>query len=151
MKLNIIEEKYVVTWKYSKWLFLSSFFFIIPSIYALNNKLYIYSILLLNTSLISANYWKRATYSWRRNLDLIFSKIGFCILLINYVIYVKYIIYIITGYLGIIILLYCYYLSNKLFELKNNNWYKYHIIFHFIIMYEQLIILDSILTFSKIN
>lgn len=35
-------------------------FFTIPSIYAFINNLYSYSILLLFTSLISANYWRKA-------------------------------------------------------------------------------------------
>lgn len=125
-------------------------FFTIPSIYAFINNLYSYSILLLFTSLISANYWRKATYSWRRNMDLVFSKISFVIFFSNGVVYVKSVKYVITGYSGIIILLYCYYLSGKLLQLKNNNWYKYHMIFHLIMTYEQIIILDSIL-YNSLN
>lgn len=141
---NKIEEKYIAVWEQSKWLVLSSYFFIIPAVYAYINKLYYYSILLTCTSLISANYWRKATYSWRRNTDLIFAKISFTVFVTNGIIYVRQIHYIITGYSGLCILLYCYYLSGKLLEVKNNNWYKYHMLFHLIMMYEQLIILDSI-------
>jgi hypothetical protein len=77
-------------------------------------------------------------------MDLIFSKISFVIFVSNGIIYVKSICYLITGYTGLLILLYCYYLSTKLFILKNNNWYKYHMLFHFIMVYEQIIIIDSI-------
>ena len=135
---------YIAQWEQSRWLVLSSFFFTIPSIYAFINNLYSYSILLLFTSLVSANYWRKATFSWRRNMDLVFSKLSFVIFFSDGVVYVNSVNYVITGYIGIILLLYCYYLSGKLFKLKNNNWYKYHMIFHLIIAYEQLIILDSI-------
>jgi hypothetical protein len=137
-------EHYIALWKHSKWLVLSSFFFMIPSIYAFYYQLYYYSILLLFTSIISANYWKKATYSWRRNLDLFFSKISFITFAYNGIIYVRYIPYVITGYPLLIILIYCFYTSGKLSEKKKNNWYIYHFFFHIIMAYEQFIILDSI-------
>lgn len=138
-------ELYIAEWNESKWLVVSSFFFTVPATYAFINNLYSYSSLLFLTSLISANYWREATYSWRRDLDLIFSKISFVVFVSNGVLYVTSITYNITGYIGLCILLYCYYLSDKLLKLKNNNWYKYHMMFHLIMMYEQLIILDSII------
>jgi hypothetical protein len=77
-------------------------------------------------------------------MDLVFSKLSFIIYLPNGIIYVSYTPYLITGYLGLIILLYSFYLSGKLYKLQNNNWYKYHMLFHFMVMYEQLIVLMSI-------
>jgi len=138
------EDIYIAKWEDTRWLVLSSFFFTVPSIYAFIINMYSYSLLLLCTSLISANYWRKATYSWRRDLDIIFAKISFVVFFSNGVYYVKSVGYVITGYSGIIILLYCYYLSGKLFKLKNNNWYKYHLMFHLILAYEQTIIIDSI-------
>jgi len=138
------EDIYIAKWEDTRLLVLSSFFFTVPSIYAFIINLYSYSFLLLCTSLISANYWRKATYSWRRDMDIIFAKISFVVFFSNGVYYVKSVSYVITGYSGIIVLLYCYYLSGKLFKLKNNNWYKYHLMFHLIMAYEQLIIIDSI-------
>ena len=138
------EDIYIAKWEDTRWLVLSSFFFTVPSIYAFIINMYSYSLLLLCTSLISANYWRKATYSWRRDLDIIFAKISFVVFFSNGVYYVKSVDYVITGYSGIIVLLYCYYLSGKLFKLKNNNWYKYHLMFHLILAYEQTIIIDSI-------
>ena len=143
------DEKYIAHWGHTKWLVLSSFFFMIPATYAYMNKLYPYSALLFCTSLISANYWRKATYSWRRNLDLIFAKVSFIVFLSNGILYVRKLHYVIPGYTGILLLLYCYYSSGKLLELKNNNWYKYHIAFHFFIMYEQIIIIDNMLKTTK--
>ena len=77
-------------------------------------------------------------------MDLIFAKFSFIIFVSNGIFYVKTLHYIILGYSGLIILIYFYYLSGKLLELKKNNWYKYHFLFYFIMMCEQLIIIDSI-------
>ena len=62
--MNPTNEKYIATWEHSKWLVASSFFFMIPAGYACMNQLYFYCVLLGFTSLISANYWRKATYSW---------------------------------------------------------------------------------------
>ena len=141
---NGLNEIFIASWDHSKWLTLSSFCFMFPAFYAYNKHMYFYSTLLLLTSLVSANYWRKATYSWRRNLDLVFAKISFIIFVSNGIMYVRKIRYIITGYTGLLVLLYCYYLSGKLLETKNDHWYKYHILFHIIMMYEQFIILNSI-------
>jgi len=78
-------------------------------------------------------------------MDLIFAKISFFVFLSNRIVYVRKLYYVIPGCSGLLVFLYCYYLSGKLLELKNNNWYKYHLFFHFIITYEQMIIIASIL------
>jgi len=139
-------ENYIATWEQSKWLVLSSFSFMIPSIYAYLNKLYFYSILLSCTSVISANFWRKATAnSWRRYIDLGFSKLSFLVFLSDGIIYVRKIEYVLTGYSGLVVLVYCYLLAGKLWKEKENNWYFYHALFHFIVMYEQIIILDSMI------
>ena len=149
--MNTNNDIYIAHWEHTKWLVLSSFFFIIPATYAFINNLYAHFILLLFTSLISANYWRKATYSWRRNMDLIFAKISFFVFLSQGVFYVRTIHYIIPGYTGLLLLLYCYRLSGLLLQLKNDNWYKYHFIFHFIMTYEQMIIIVSILNNRRLK
>lgn len=123
-----------------------SFSFIIPATYAFLCQLYFHSVLLVLASIISAVYWIKPTYSWRRQLDLIFAKISFVVFVYNGIIYVKTPFYMITGYSGLIVLIYCFYLSNKLANNNNKDWYKFHLLFHFIMMYEQIIILHSILS-----
>ena len=78
-------------------------------------------------------------------MDLVFAKISFIVFLLQGVFYVRTTYYIISGYTSLVVLLYCYYLSEKLLELNNNNWYKYHFVFHLIMTYGQIIIIDSIL------
>lgn len=142
---------YIAHYEDTKWLVLSSFFFIIPATYAFINNLYAHFILLFFTSFISANYWRKPTYSWRRNMDLIFAKISFIVFASNGFFYVRTFHYLIPGYTCLLVLLYCYHSSIKLFKLKNNNWYKYHFIFHFIITCEQMIILDSIINTRRLK
>lgn len=149
MSVKINDDKYIAPWIHTKWLVLSSFLFIIPAIYAYVNKLYFYCVFLFFTSVISANYWRKATYSWRRNLDLVFAKITFIVFVSNGVFYIRKIYYVIPWYTGLVVLIYCYYLSGKHFELKKDDWFKYHFAFHFIMTYELIIIFDSILL--KIN
>jgi len=139
--------KILVEWDQSKWLVISSLFFILPSLYAFYNQKYFHFILLVITSLISANYWRKACISWRRDLDLVFSKISFVVFLSNGVMYIQYRHFwiSISCFLGLTLLVYFYYLSGKLFDEKNENWYKYHFLFHFMVMYEQLLVIHSLL------
>ena len=133
----------VAGWQETKWLVVSSFFFLVPASYAYVLGLSSYSILLTCTSFISANYWRRATHSWRRNLDLVFAKISFTVFVVTGILYVRYVPYMVSGYSLLVILLYCYYLSGKYLKEKNPQWILCHVLFHLIMAYEQLIIIDS--------
>lgn len=137
-------EIYRAHWPQTKWLVLSSLFFMFPAIYAYMNKLYSYFIIVTLTSLISANFWRKATYSWRRNLDLVFAKFAFIVFSANGVWYVRKIHYVIPLYTGLIALTYCYHTSGKLLDLKNDNFYKYHFVFHCFLTLEQFIIIQSV-------
>jgi hypothetical protein len=146
-----MDDKYLAKYEDTKWLVLSSFLFCIPSIYAFITELYFHSGLLLFTSLISANYWRKATYCWRRNLDLIFSKISFGVFVSNGIYYVRE-KYFYLGYLGLFLLIYCFFksanLHNKAINSSEttNNWYKYHFFFHVLMTIELMIIIQSIIT-----
>lgn len=129
----------------TRWLIASSCLFLLPSWYAYCHQLYFYSGLLACTSAISVNYWRDATEnSWRRTLDLVFSKITFVVFMYQGIVHVRYIPYIATGYSGLFFLVRCYHISDMLWKQKMSNWYVYHCAFHVILTYEQFIILDSI-------
>ena len=134
----------IAVWDHSKWLVLSSFLFTAPAIFAYNRELYLYSYLLVLTSLVSANYWRIATYSWRRNMDLVLAKISLFTFISTGVIHVRYIPYMIVGYGGMGGMFYSYTRSGKLWDVNNPDWYKYHVLFHIIMTMELFIILDSI-------
>jgi len=125
-------------------LVLSSLSFLLPAIYAYNNKLYVYTILLFITSIVSVIYWVNPCTSWRRRCDLIVSKCSFTIFAINGVIYIKEIGNIIIAYSILYAFIACYYYSNILYNQRNPNWYYYHMTFHILVMVEQYIVLYSI-------
>lgn len=104
-------EVYLARWEETKWIVMSSFFFTVPSVYALILEKYSLSFLLLGTSLVSANYWRKA---WRRDLDLVFAKVSFTVFLYNGVIHVRTLPFVVSGYSGLCLLLFMYYLSNEL-------------------------------------
>jgi len=137
-------DVYIANWEQTKYITFSSFFIMIPSLYSFYHKQYFYSTMLFYTSIVSANYWRKATFSFRRDLDLAIAKISFSVFLFEGICYVRYTPYIVIGFPLILYIFYCYYLSEKLYRENNNNWYKYHCLFHFCMMFELLIILDSI-------
>ena len=148
LDMTINPNMRVAQWNESRWILLSSFFFTIPAIYGFYTELYNFSVVLLLTSLISANYWRDASYSYRRIIDKIFAKISFSIFFYNGLYYVRIFPYVIAGYSGLVVLLYCYYASNKYCG-HNKIWVKYHMTFHFFIALNQLIILDSVLKYNE--
>ena len=115
-----------------------------PAIYSYYYELYSYAVLLTLTSLISANYWRDATHGWRRDADLLFAKISFTVFVANGLYYVRITPYVIVGYPGLFLLSYCYYLSGKYLTEKNGLWWRFHMLFHLIMMCEQMMIIDSI-------
>ena len=146
--INTLKEEYVAafaTWEYTRWLVASSCFFMVPSVYAYYNQLYFNSYVLLLTSLISANYWRNATYSWRRTADLIFAKVSFCVFLVGWITHV-------AEYNMVLVGVFCagcmgasYDLSVRLREKQSPHWYKYHMAYHLSTMVSQLIVLNTIL------
>ena len=143
LDMSINHEKYVASLDETKWLILSSLLFIIPAIYSYYNNLYIYTIILILTTIISVNFWRDATYSWRRISDRIFAKLAFVFFFINGIMYITYLPFIILSYFGLFASFWCYYLSNKYCG-KSSIWWKYHFTFHSIITFLQLLVIKSV-------
>jgi len=137
----------LLTWKYTKWLVVTSLGFMIPAFYAYQNQVYFLSGLLVVTSLISANYWRFPIQdSLSHKVDLVFAKISFSIFFIHGYLYVRTIPYVITTYPGVVCIGYCYYMSCKTASMNDPNWNKYHIAFHLFMIYSQWAIIDSIIS-----
>jgi hypothetical protein len=120
------------------------FFYLIPAINTLYKKQYMNTYLLIITSLVSVNFWRKATYSWRRTFDLVLSKISFILFFIQGIKHIKYLPYKISGYTSLFICISFYYLSNKYYIKKNPMWCKYHFLFHMTIIYKIFLIINSI-------
>lgn len=119
----------------------SSCLFLIPTIYSFYTKQYFYTTILLLTFGISANYWRKATIGFRRNLDLIFSKISFVIFIKNHIFYLYFdpslyknknlsIIYYIVSYSNLFFIVYFFRLSNYYYKINDRKWMRNHMLFH---------------------
>ena len=152
-------------------LVLSSTFFLVPCILTIYNDMYFFTTLLLLTSGISANYWRKATYGWRRTLDLWFSKFSFVIFVTNQFMYIGIVQPTPISYTMIIedimlvenlryycsiasfvSMVYFYYLSEKSYHKsrEDQQWKIYHFIFHIFVAVEQFIILEAIVSKKRI-
>lgn len=111
---------YLVEWRESRWLVLTSIMYIIPTTYSFQNGLYFLSTISFLSTFISANYWRKATLSFRRDMDLVLQKMAFFIYFCNGLYYVR-------GYRllafspGVMFLLYNYYYSNYYYYEKKEN------------------------------
>jgi len=156
------DEIYLASWEHTKWLVLSSSFFLFPSMFAFYHHLYFHSFLLCSTSFISANYWRKPTYSWRRTLDLFFSKISFSWFFFHGVFYIHSTPHLIVAVSNTCLFSSCFLLSyytyqDHRYHIQNTSrfggyghdiWYKYHFLFHTLMTLEQYHILYHILLFS---
>jgi hypothetical protein len=138
---NVDTEKLFAPWDCTKWLVVSSCFFMIPAVYAYQHELYWYAMLFMCISVASANHWRRATYSLRRNIDLFFARTSFVVFFFTGLHTLKNKTRLIIGFSGVVLILCCFYMSNKLYQANNPNWYKFHFMFHFFVMCEQMLVL----------
>ena len=148
----LTKEEYVAafaTWEYTRWLVASSCFFMVPSAYAYYNQFYFNSYVLLLTSLISANYWRKATYSWRRTADLIFAKVSFCVFLVHWLTHVNNYNMCLVGFFCVGCMAGSYEWSVGLRKQTSPHWYKFHVAFHFSTMVSQLIVLNTMINYLE--
>jgi len=120
-------------WDQTKWIVVSSTFFIIPGayyLYAYTPTTSIFPYMLIVTSLVSANYWRNATRGWRRNLDLIVAKTTFSTGVYISAKYVQSWSHLIPIVTLLCILPFLYNGSTKCVNTDNPAWIKYHFAFH---------------------
>ncbi len=142
---TIDPERYVAHWRQTKWLVGSSFFLMIPGIYGYLNKEYVLSSVSIATGLCSINFWRNATYSWRRSIDRIMAKISFAIFTTIGPRKITKLSFLIAGWTGVGAGCMCYFMSNKYGDVETNElWWKYHMMFHLMIGYGQFITIKSI-------
>jgi hypothetical protein len=138
---TIDPKRYVAPWSQTRWVTLSSIFFLVPSVYGFANKELTLSVTSGLTALCSINYWRDATYSWRRTADVIVAKISFATFIIVGPRVVTRMSFLVTGYSGLFSSIYCYYMSNKYADTE--FWWKYHMMFHLFMSYSQFIVIKS--------
>lgn len=78
-------------------------------------------------------------------MDLIVARVSFSVFVTTGILHVRDLPHLIAGYTGLCILVYSYHISGKLWKENDPNWYKYHVLFHVLLMFEQLLILESVI------
>ena len=146
---TIDPTRYVAPWRQSRWIVTSSCFFLVPCVYGYMREQYLLSAIALLTSIFSINFWRDATYSYRRSMDCIFAKISFFVYMISGVPYVTSIPFVVTGYSALFTLIYCYYMSNK--HGDSDLWWKYHMMFHLLVSYTQIVAIKCISDYTLNN
>jgi hypothetical protein len=154
--MTVIDEtKFVAPQEHTSWIAFSSLFFLVPSIYAFNNEQYFMSAVLGLLSITSFNFWRKPNYSWRRIVDRIYAKIAFAICFINGIRYYYLDPLINSSCIAFITFVYFYYMSNKFCNDKfcnnmqiNPCWWKYHMVFHFLATYVQIIVIKSMIDYE---
>ena len=132
----------IAPWKETKWIVLSSCFFLIPSWYSYKNNFILDAYLLGVTSLISINYWRNAINSWRREVDLFYSKTMIVVFVSKgFVVLDEKLLFL--ALLGVVGVGYCYHCSCKYHLEQKQYWFYYHTMFHFLLTCELLLITEN--------
>ena len=122
----------ITDWSYTKYIVGSSLFFQVPAYYAYRHEMYSYAVTCFITSVLSINYWRHASYSWRRDMDMYWAKSAGVYYFVQGIQYTK------IGFPSTFIMLYLYYQSCEQFKLNPyGKWYLYHMAFHAIVAINQ--------------
>jgi hypothetical protein len=138
-------EKVLLEWHFSKYLLVTSFLLLLPAWFAYSKQLYLFSAIIGISSLISINYWRHSTFSYRRYLDFIVQTvcIVLVIVLLLYYDYHYYAIddpYVFVNIFTILTAIFCYYKSWSVWlENTKSDWWKYHLIFHILVIVELIL------------
>ncbi len=127
----------------SRWLVVSSLFFIVPGIQAWNCHQPWYFVLSLVTSIISAVYWYDARLGLRHSLDWYFAKISFVIYFITGALYVTDPYLHAFGWPVCLIILWAFWMSGQEWKRDKSNWMYYHMAFHFFVAIEQSVVITG--------
>ena len=135
----------LVPYQDSQYPMYSSGLFLIPAMYSFQKKQNFHGVLLLTSAVISINYWRCATYGWRRNLDLLFSKISFATFVLTKYRQINYTKdEIINLHIKLSNVITYFFLSKILFENRHPYWKYAHIMFHGFMVLEQWDIINSL-------
>ena len=149
LDMTIDHNRIVAEWKETKYIVVSSSFFMVPVVYGFYNNLYVLPFVLFIASSISMNFWRHATYSWRRIADRIFSKITFAILFYYFIKHSGFSLYFFLQNVWLFKVLYYYYMSNK--HHNTSIWWKYHMKFHVFCVFSQLMVIKNVLYHNSIT
>jgi len=116
----------------SSYIMASSCLFLIPSVYAYWNQLYLPSMGMALCSMVSMNHWKNPEYGIRRMIDVIVSRTCSSLGILHFMVYAsssqRYIMGIGTSGMVVLYMASCY---HRTFYFP---WVIYHVLFHVSVM-----------------
>lgn len=121
----------------------SSMFFLIPSFFATHCHSHIFSYISFIVSLVSINFWRFPMNGWRRNIDIATAKLSFIVYFSCGCYFVRDLYHITLGWIICITMLFCYFMSGKLWYADSPHWIHFHMMFHFLVAFEQCLIIAS--------
>ena len=126
----------------TKWLVLSSCFFLVPAIYAfLHAHTILYGFLSIFTTICSINHWRCAEDGYRRQIDRVVAIIAFIIYFVTGCIYFPIYLSILTfTTIGL-----SFATSNYLSKIHHEYWALVHVLFHLSVSITKIIIIYYIL------
>lgn len=130
---------------YEIYLLISSCFFLVPAFYAAFHRQRIYAVLSFLTVIFSLNYWRKGCISgFRRNCDIFMARLSGLTYMISGLFFLFYstrISITVVFLLDLILLVSFYIMSCHSFHKKKQNWYIYHVFFHFFASFGKLVVL----------
>ena len=143
--VEVIVQEFPKPFEITKWLCMSSCFFMIPGTYAFYHGLYLYGIVCSYSTLLSINHWRNAEDGFRRLIDRLSAYTCFIVYFVSGCLYCRGIYF--YGYgTPILILILCFFTaSNYLSTRWHPQWVYSHIMFHLLVSVSQMLVIDCVL------
>jgi hypothetical protein len=146
---EVIVQEFPKPFEITKWLCMSSCFFLIPGIYAFYHGLYLYGIVCTYSTLLSINHWRNAEDGFRRLIDRLSAYTCFIVYFVSGCLYCRGIYF--YGYgTPILILILCFFAtSNYLSTRWHPRWVYSHIMFHLSVSLSQMLVIYCVLLYNS--
>uniref|UniRef100_A0A6C0CTB5 Uncharacterized protein n=1 Tax=viral metagenome TaxID=1070528 RepID=A0A6C0CTB5_9ZZZZ len=127
-----------------QFIMLSTCLFLIPSVYACCMNVYPLSMVSIVTFIASMNYWYDPVPGYRKNIDIIIAWLDFLIYFNSGILYIHELPVHLLAWPNTLLILYLYQRSCKNALKRKNKWIVYHVLFHFAVVLNQCLIIQSI-------
>ena len=140
MNSEILHPEFPKPFEITKWLCLSSCFFLVPGIYAFYNEFYLHGSVCVVTNILSINHWRKAEDGFRRKMDIIAASSGAVIYITSWIVYCENTCFLI-GIPSISLVFVSFFLSHYLSVHWNSDWVYVHALFHFAVSLSKMLVI----------
>ncbi len=140
MTSEILHPEFPKPFEITKWLCLSSCFFLIPGTYAFYNHFYLHGSVCILTNILSINHWRKAEDGFRRKMDIIAASSGALIYITSWIVYCENTCFL-MGIPSITLVFISFVLSHYLSVHWNSDWVYIHMLFHFSVSLSKMLVI----------